>query len=115
MQSDHAPRRRPGLPYGDVGHRAATAEHADPPAPPARVHGEALDDVVPVGDLEDVGAERVGAVARDDYRGLGFVLGARGAAAGAAAGGGGAAGAGGGGRVGVFIRRGALGVCGGGV
>uniref|UniRef100_K3XWN2 Uncharacterized protein n=1 Tax=Setaria italica TaxID=4555 RepID=K3XWN2_SETIT len=73
----------PGLPDGDVGDVAGAAEDADADLAPAREPGDAVDDVAPRGDLEDVGAQRAGAVPRDDHRRLGLVLGPRRAAPGA--------------------------------
>lgn len=98
MQRHHAARRGCRLAQGDVRNGAVPAEDAHSPPPPPRVDGDAVDNVGPRGDLEHVGSEPIGAVARDDYRGLGLVFGARGTAAWAAGGGGCAsAGAGGGG------------------
>lgn len=73
---------RAGLPDGDVGDGAGGAEHADTDLAAARERGDAVDEVAPGGDLEDVRPQRAGAVARDDDRRLGLVLGACGAAPG---------------------------------
>lgn len=108
MQRHHGARRRPRLAEGDIRDRAAAAEHTDASPSPPGVDGEGLDDIVSGGDFKDVGAERIGAVTRDDNRRLRLVLGAWRSAAGAAVGGGSASGAGGGG---VFLRWRVLGIC----
>jgi hypothetical protein len=68
----------------DVGHGPGRRENADAALPAARVGGERLEDVAAGGDLEDVRAERVGALPGDDHGRLGLVLGPRRAAARAA-------------------------------
>ena len=65
------------LPQADVGDGAAAAEDADPALAPPRVGGDAVEDVAAASHLEDVGAERVGALPRNDDRRLRLVLGPR--------------------------------------
>jgi hypothetical protein len=67
--------RHGGAAHGDVPDGARRAQDADAAAPAARVLGDARGHVGPRRHLEDVRVERVGAVARDDHRRLGLVLG----------------------------------------
>lgn len=67
------------LAEADVVDGAGAAEDADAPLALGGVGGDRLEDVAAAADLEDVGAEGVGALARDDHGRLGLVLGARGA------------------------------------
>lgn len=65
---------------GDVGDGAATAHNANAALAATREGGDAIHDIATVGDLHDVSAEGVGAVARDDDGGFGFILGSGGSA-----------------------------------
>lgn len=68
---------RPGrgrLPEGHVGHRSGPAHNAHAPLPAASEAGDALDDVAAVGNLHDVGAQRVGTVAGDNDGRLRLIL-----------------------------------------
>ncbi|KAK1313808.1 hypothetical protein QJS10_CPA06g00279 [Acorus calamus] len=91
MQCHYGPRRR-RLTKRDVGDGARSAHDADAALAPPGEGGDAVGDVGAAGDLHDVAAEGVGAVARHEDRGFGFVLGSRGTPAGAAGGGAAAAG-----------------------
>lgn len=82
MESDNGARGS-GLPEGDIGDGAGATHYADASLSAAGESGDAVDDVAAVGNLHDVGAEGVGAVAGDDDGGLGLVLGAGGSASGA--------------------------------
>ncbi|KAJ6851606.1 putative AT-hook motif nuclear-localized protein 20 [Iris pallida] len=72
------------LPERHVGDGARAAEDADAPLAAPRELREGLGHVRAPGDLHDVAAERVGAVAGDEDGGLRLVLGSGGAAAGPA-------------------------------
>uniref|UniRef100_K3Y8A4 Uncharacterized protein n=1 Tax=Setaria italica TaxID=4555 RepID=K3Y8A4_SETIT len=84
VQRHDGARGRRRLPQSHVGDHAAAAQNADAALPPARVRGDGLEHVAAAPDLQDVGAQRVGALPRDDHRGLGLVLRARRAPAGPA-------------------------------
>jgi len=66
-----------GLAEADISDGAAAAEDADPTLAAARVGGDAVEDVGAASDLEDMRAERVGALPRDYHRRLRPVLGSR--------------------------------------
>jgi hypothetical protein len=84
LQGHDGARGRRRLPQRDVGDHAAAAQHADAALPPASVRGHAVEHVAAAAHLQDVGAERVGALPRDDHGRLRLVLRARWAPAGAA-------------------------------
>lgn len=73
MKSHHRPRRR-RLPQAHICHGAAAAQDTDPALPPPRVAGNAVEHVAAAAHLEDVRAERVGALPGDDHRRLGLVF-----------------------------------------
>jgi hypothetical protein len=65
-----------GLAQRDVGDDAAPGEHGHPALVAAGERGHGLHDVGAAGDLKHMRPQRVGALPRDDDRGLGLVLGA---------------------------------------
>ncbi|WVZ09659.1 hypothetical protein V8G54_014189, partial [Vigna mungo] len=67
VKSHHRPRRR-RLPQGHIRHGAAAAQNTDPALPPPRVTSDAVKHVAAAAHLEDVRAERVGALPGDDHR-----------------------------------------------
>lgn len=73
------------MPKGDIGDGATAAEDTNPSLSAPGEDGDAVHDVAAIGDLHDVGPERIGAVPGDDDGRLGLVLGPGGSSAGSPA------------------------------
>lgn len=85
MKGNDGTRRSGGLAEGDVGDDAATAEDGDAALATAGEDGDSFHDIGPGGDLENVGAKSVGAVAGDNDGWFWLIFGPSWTTAGAAA------------------------------